>query len=253
MSSISSRHNFIIEQLKSSGEINVNNLSSLLKVSPVTIRKDLEFLEQEGHLTRIYGGARLPSVSPDCAAVSKTKLIVAHQAANLIKNGEVIFLGSGTTCLQIAKCLKNTHKNLTVVSNNLNILTELSGTPTFSILGTGGQLDHFEDFSVFYGDFVIQFLEKVLVQKAFLTADGVSLKNGYTTHNRNEYNLYQSIRSISENMIFAVEGWKFNKNSVLRLANMDSIDTIVSDSSIPEEFKNYYKKTGKNLYIGSDE
>ena len=255
MSSKNSRHTYILDRLQHTGEINVTELAQALSISQATIRKDLSILEQEGHLVRIHGGARLSmdnGASPVQNPIRFSKLQVAKEAARLIKNGEIIFLGSGTTCLEIAKCIKQTHQNLTIVSNNLTVLSELSGTPTFTILGTGGQIESFEQFSVFHGDFVIQFLEKILVQKAFLTADGVSLKNGYTTHNRNEYHLYESIRNISEHMIFAVEGWKFNKNSILRLADMDSISTIVSDPSIPKEYVAFYQQSGKRLYIGEE-
>lgn len=256
MGSKKARHQFLLEQLKETGELNAAIMSSTLGISLVTIRKDLKELEQEGKLVRIHGGARLSfskSRNPVDSSFVDTKNIVAKKAASLIKDGEIIFLGSGTTCIEIAKQIKQSHKNLTIVSNNLNILTELAGTPTFSVLGTGGQINYLETFSVFHGDFVINFLDRVLVQKAFLTADGVSLKNGYTTHNRNEFHLYESIRKISEEMIFVVEGQKFNRNSILRLAEMESINTIVSDTSIPVEFKEYYQKSGKNLYIGSNE
>lgn len=256
MGSKEARHEFILKQLNETGKINAAKISSELDISLVTIRKDLRELEHAGKLVRVHGGACL-SFSQRTGPVefdsTDTKSIVAKKAASLIKDGEIVFLGSGTTCIEIAKQIKQSHKHLTVVSNNLNILTELAGTPTFSILGTGGQIDSLENFSVFHGDFVISFLDKILVQKAFLTADGVSLKNGYTTYNRSEFHLYESIRKISEEMIFVVEGRKFNKNSVLRLAEMDSINTIVSDTSIPEEFKEYYRKFGKKIYIASNE
>lgn len=256
MSTKSTRQQYIISCLEERGQLSVEELSNALSISRTTIRKDLDYLEKKGQLTRFHGGARL-SFNDNLSPLSEersnsTKKAVAQKAVELINNDEVIFLGSGTTCVQIARYLKERPLKLTVVSNNLSVMTELAGTPGFTLLGTGGQVDHYEDFSVFHGDFVIQFLEKVLVQKAFLTADGVSLKHGYTTHNRNEYHLYETIRKISEQMIFAVEGRKFNKNSVLRLADMDSIDVVISDDSIPEEYLSYYKKNNKHIYIGSN-
>lgn len=259
MSSKQTRQNLILRFLRESGNVDVAELSKTLCVSQTTIRKDLEQLEEKKHLVRIYGGARLPmdyksrkSLSHEEKDSIDRKTLVAKQAAALIDTNEVIFLGSGTTCVEIAKQLKSAQKHLTVVSNNLTVLDELKNTPNINLLGTGGQLETFEDFSVFHGDFVIQFLEKVLVQKAFLTADGVSLKNGYTTHNRNEYHLFESIRKISEQLVFVVESKKFEKNSVLRLAEMDSIDTIITDEGIPEKYINYYMSNNKNLYISSD-
>lgn len=256
MCSKKARQSYIINQLKVKSSLNVNDLSGTLHVSPVTIRKDLEELELANKLVRVHGGARpLQSDIDDMyfgPSTSLSKRMVAKKAASLVNEGEIVFLGSGTTCVEIAKVLRETHQKLTIVSNNLTVLTELAGKKGFTLLGTGGQLAHFDTFSVFHGDFVIQFLEKILVQKAFLTADGVSLKNGYTTHNRNEYHLYETIRKISDQMIFAVEGTKFNKNSILRLTDMDSINTIVTDSSIPEEYQNFYRETGKNLYIGTE-
>ena len=255
MNSKEARQNYILEQLKDKKEIYVNELAESLSISPVTIRKDMVALEKAGHLVRTHGGARLrypPVHAPVSGGTPNSKQMVARKAADLVKNGEVIFLGSGTTCIEIARYLKPSHKNLTIVSNNLNVLMELAGTPSFTLMGTGGQVDHHEQFTVFCSDFVIQFLEKILVQKAFLTADGVTLKNGYTTHNRNEFHLYESIRKISEHMIFAVEGRKFNKNSVLRLTDIDSIHNIISDPSIPQEYADFYRNTGKTLYIGNE-
>ena len=256
MRSKDTRQQFILDQLNGTNEISVNELSARLLVSAVTIRKDLEELENAKKLVRVHGGARSFHSYADMvvsdSASSLNKRIVAKKAASLVNDGEIVFLGSGTTCIEIAKALRETHRKLTIVSNNLTILTELASESGFTLLGTGGQLNYLDTFSVFHGDFVIQFLEKVLVQKAFLTADGVSLKNGYTTHNRNEYHLYETIQGISEKMIFAVEGKKFNKNSILRLADMDSIQTIVTDSSIPDEYRAFYHDTGKNLYIGTE-
>jgi len=259
MSSKQTRQSFILRFLHETGQIDVSELSDTLHVSQTTIRKDLEQLEEAQQLVRVYGGARLPmdhrlrkKQALGEALNNSRKELVAKRAAELVNDNEIVFLGSGTTCIEIARQLKTSQKKLTIVSNNLTVLDELKSTPGFNLLGTGGQLENFEEFSVFHGDFVIQFLEKVLVQKAFLTADGVSLKNGYTTHNRNEYHLFESIRKISEQLIFVVESKKFEKNSILRLAEMDSINTIITDEGIPEEYTNYYLENGKALYIAAD-
>lgn len=259
MSSKQTRQSFILRTLHESGQIDVSELSDILHISQTTIRKDLEELEGKQQLVRVYGGARLPldhkirrRPAHGESLNDIRKVLVASRAADLVNDNEIVFLGSGTTCIEIARQLKTSQKKLTIVSNNLTVLDELKSTPGFNLLGTGGQLENFEEFSVFHGDFVIQFLEKVLVQKAFLTADGVSLKHGYTTHNRNEFHLFESIRKISEQLIFVVESKKFEKNSILRLAEMDSINTIITDEGIPEEYTNYYLENGKKLYIASD-
>ena len=169
MSSKQTRQSFILRTLHESGQIDVSELSDILHISQTTIRKDLEELEGKQQLVRVYGGARLPldhkirrRPAHGESLNDIRKVLVASRAADLVNDNEIVFLGSGTTCIEIARQLKNSQKKLTIVSNNLTVLDELKSTPGFNLLGTGGQLENFEEFSVFHGDFVIQFLEKGL-------------------------------------------------------------------------------------------
>lgn len=124
----------------------VSNLSSLLSVSDVTIRKDLERLENEGFLTRTHGGAVINENSPSDNLYNildipeiEHKQMIGLIAAQIVNNNEAIFIGPGTTCLQIAKNLKD-KKNLTVVTNNVSAALSLSDVSGVRVILTGGDM-----------------------------------------------------------------------------------------------------------------
>src|SRR5690554_5995225 len=141
------RRKWIIEQLERLGRVEVDDLADQLKVSTMTIRRDLDQLEEEGMLIRIHGGAVLPQPLIKEASFQEKetrrmeqKQVIAKKALSRVKDGQTILLDSGTTTLEFAKLLKN-RQDITVVTNDIKIATELFNTQ-LKVFITGGQLQN---------------------------------------------------------------------------------------------------------------
>src|SRR6185503_5795875 len=139
------RRNKILELLKEDGSSKVINLAKLFKVTEVTIRQDLEKMEREGLLVREHGGAYLKNIEDQVRSFSLShqdnldkKERIAAKCLEFIESGDSIILDSGSTTTEIAKKLKG-FKNLTVITNALNIAMMLGTEPGIEVVMTGGE------------------------------------------------------------------------------------------------------------------
>ena len=235
--------------------IDVNTLSTMLNVSESTIRKDLEKLEQEGFVNRIYGGAVLNTDENEHALFLDNtdpfideKRKIGEIASKLIIDNDVIFLGMGSVCTQIAKNL--TGINLTIITNNISAIVELVSNPnnTAHIIGTGGDITTDNRCIGFEGKFAIDFLEGILINKAFLTVDGFSIKNGYTVNSKEQVAFYNVLKKISEEIIIVADYSKANKTAMLKLDSITSIRKIVSNENILNEYKKFFYDSEIQLF-----
>lgn len=236
--------------------IDVNTLSMMLDVSESTIRKDLEKLEQEGFAKRIYGGAVLNNDNNDNILFTDNddpyfdeKRKVGEIASKLIEDNEVVFLGRGVVCTQIAKNITG-KSNLTVITNNISATVELvsNSNNTINIIGTGGNVTSDERDIGFEGKFATDFLDGILVNKAFITVDGISIKNGYTVKSKEQIAIYNTLKKISEEIIIVADYSKANKTAMLKLESISNIKRVISNESIPEEYKNFYYDSDIQLF-----
>lgn len=165
--------------------VDINTLSVMLGCSVATVRRDLERLESEGFLKKAYGGAilsetaEIPAMHSDGADEHlKEKFQIALIAAEMVENNDIIFLGPGSTCLQIAKCLKE-KDNLTLVTNNLNIVMELAGVTNIRLILLGGDINGQNNCVFSIGEYAVNSLKDMFINKAFFTVDCVSIQFGY--------------------------------------------------------------------------
>src|SRR6516165_6318833 len=181
------RRRAIVELLQQDGRVLVRDLSRKFRTSLITIRKDLEFLHHEGHLERTHGGA-LPMKTgalKDSSLQEKERLHrqektrIAAVAARMIGKGQVIILDSGTTTTAIARSCRHV-KNLTIITNGINIGAELADSPVDVIL-TGGTLRK-NSFSL-VGPLAEESLKKLSADLFFLAVDGFDVQYGLTTPN----------------------------------------------------------------------
>src|SRR5690349_2437771 len=146
MNNITDRHEYILKKLHEEGDLNVINLYKELKVSRVTIRKDLKLLEEKSLLFRTHGGATLRNpyaidrpVNEKEKLQSSEKSRIAAAGAQLIEDNDSIIIASGTTVLALAKKIQD-KKNLTVITASLNVALELMQHPDIEVLQLGGLL-----------------------------------------------------------------------------------------------------------------
>lgn len=220
-------------------KISVQQLCSYYKVSAVSIRKDLTKLEEEGFLERVYGGAvlakQVPNVqkSPTICFDNPILYQLAEYACSCISDGDIIFLGSGRTCCILAKLL---HKfsNLSVVTNNITALDDLlaSGARIYLI---GGEVTSTDGNTLFASpeDFT-NFTRNIRVNKAFTSISGIDIDKGLTVNSIISTYIYLYLPTIANKWYLMVSSDKFNKLSMYSAANLNDVDTIITDSYPPE-------------------
>jgi DeoR family transcriptional regulator of aga operon len=233
------RHSKILELIDEFGKVEVGDLSRRFRTSEVTIRNDLKDLHKRGLLRRAHGGAvRLETVNVDASLHVKTSLHadekqrIGAAAAALIKDGESIILDSGTTTQQIAKQIKN-RKDLTVITNGINIAMELLGANGIRLILLGGMVRQNSYSAV--GHFAEDMLRQLSADKLFLAVDAFDLDFGLSTPNPEESKVNQGMVEIATETILVADSSKFGKRSLSRIVPLTNIDTIITDNALPIE------------------
>ena len=236
------RRNEIVRLVNKNGRAKVEELSQHFGVSTVTIRNDLNYLEERGLIHRAYGGALTrKEVAFDPTLFEKAKLHVeekkriGEKAAEMVFDGESIVLDSGTTTLEIAKAIKS-RKDLTVMTNAINIATELAGLPDVTVMLTGGTLRE-KSFSL-VGPNAESALKAFYFDKLFLGVDGLDAESGLTTPNVLEAQLNRVMIEVSCETIMVVDSSKFGRRSLSLIVPLDRIHTVITDSGVSEEYRN---------------
>jgi Transcriptional regulators of sugar metabolism len=242
----SERHNKIKQLLFDYGKVDVNSLSDVLSVSEVTIRKDLEKLELDGFLIRTHGGAvlkedvpRIESAAEQGVSNLDSKKMIGMFAAALIQDRDVIFLGPGSTCIQIAKNLRD-KKDIIVITNNLGVMIELASEPNCRVLATGGELDPTETGIMMTGEMLLTNIKKMYMNKAFVSVDGISFKRGFMIRNDFMAQMYRSLKECSDEIIIVADHTKFDSNSFANVGELNYADKIISDQLAPHEYIKYF-------------
>jgi DeoR/GlpR family transcriptional regulator of sugar metabolism len=252
------RHRKIKEILQEYTHIDVMTLSSILNVSQVTIRKDLEQLEKDGVLTRIHGGAilnqdPLEKINEESDSLIDEKAMIGKLASRLIDEGNIIFLGNGNTCIQIAKHIKSI-KNISVITNNISIIEELFACENINLFGIGGKVQKMKGGFYFYGSLSIEAISKLHFHKAFLSPTGVHIQYGYSVSNPEVLDLYNAVKAVSDKIVMVSDYSKFDKVSMVQFSSLKDMEILVTNENIPVKYKEFFFSAGVELYttISSD-
>jgi len=239
-----------LDLLNSKGQVSVADLSKFFKVSEVTIRNDLAHLEKKGLLIKTRGGGiKTQRVGIDqhlnekAKICSKEKQAIGRKAATLINDGDTVIIDSGTTTLEIAKNLRGI-KNLTVITNALNIASQLINEDIRVIL-LGGILRN-ESLSLI-GSIPENSIKNFYCDKLFVGVDGIDSKSGIFTPNPEEAQLNRLMIEAAKEVIVVADSSKFKRKSFAFIAPITMVSTIVTDSNIPDDelknLKNYGVRT----------
>lgn len=235
--------------------VKVSKLIEKFKVSIETIRRDLEFLEKEGLLKRVYGGAVLESVNGSelTANDRKTKFIeekkeIGKLAAQYVKEGQSIALDVSTTNLEFARAVKKVVKRLTILTNSIEIATELSGMDNYTIILAGGVIRNQE--LCIIGDMAEEFIERFHIDIAFLSMSGISLNSGLTDYGIGEVQVKKKMMEVAQKKIVLADSSKFDVVSLLKVCDIDKVDTIITDSNLNINVLEKYIAAGIDLISG---
>lgn len=236
------RRKRIMQHLYKDGRVLVAELSKQFRVTEETVRRDLGRMEKEGLLLRTHGGAFLAETSfssevpvwvrEDCY-LSEKKWI-GTKCAKLIRNGDTIMLDSSTTSLHIAKIIK-THKQLTVITNSLNVLMELADAEDIRLISTGGTLRRR---SLSYsGHAAAKSLSRYTADKAFLSCSGIDLKHGVTDANEDEAEMRKIMLQHAKQTILVADITKCEKIGLIKIADLSSFQMLVTNCPLPAQWK----------------
>ena len=226
--------------------INVSDLSSMLNVSEVTIRRDLEKLENEEFLTRTHGGAIindiLPSEEENYADTEEDpylqqRIEISEIAIHMIEDNDVILLSPGLTNLCIARKILN-KKNITVLTNDLNIASELSGSSDIKVIITGGDLDNAS--MTLSGKLAEDNLKNFFVSKAFIEVEGVSSQRGYTVQSMDKASVIKEMINITRETIIVCPYESFDNIAFSQIGPLYIANKVITNPSVPDNYKKYF-------------
>ena len=238
-SSAKERRALILRMLEQTEEVQVTELSRQTGISEVTIRKDLTILQNRHLLLRTRGGAmRKPVENPnEDTTIARKQLFnfkekerIGEEAAKMIKDGDYLLFDSGTTTLEVAKHLHK-FQNLHIITNAINIATELMNYKRFDVVLLGGNIREKSLSTV--GPLALSVLRNFSRYKLFLGVDSFSLENGVSTPALEEALLNQIMIQQADKVIAVFDSSKFNKRSYVHVANVDELDCIITDRAIP--------------------
>lgn len=240
------RRRAIVELVNREGRVLVAELSRRFDTSQVTIRKDLEILHEKGLLHRSHGGAlpahdgalEDPSLREKEPLHRREKLHIALAAARLVKEGQVVILDSGTTTTAIARALRN-FRNLTIITNAVNIAAELSNTAVEVIL-TGGSLRK-NSFSL-VGPIAEETLRHLNADLLFLGVDGFDVSYGLSTPNILESKVNRVMLEVSRQRIAVCDSSKFGRRSLSFIGPTSSMHGVITDHAITKADLSALKK-----------
>ena len=245
----------IIGLLKEEKSVTIKDLAQRLDVSVITIRRDFEELSRSGQIKKVYGGAVLPDTPPGQPGQPfftsrlhqqrAEKIHIAAEAARLVEDGDLILLDIGTTCLEVARQLKD-RKHLTVLTNSIPILVELMDSE-LEVYSLGGQLRSKQQ--SLYGSIALKSLGDFCVNRAFISVAGITLANGLTGHNRDSAELCAAIIQRAEQAVLVADSRKFGKNSMAVIGPLDCVDTIITDAGLSKEYADEIRARGIDLII----
>ncbi|WP_246027577.1 DeoR/GlpR family DNA-binding transcription regulator [Lysinibacillus antri] len=226
----------IIELLESKNYVEISNLSTLLKVSEMTVRRDLEKMEAEGLLVRVLGGAKAiqkniieDTLLERASENLQAKRLIAKEAVKFIEDGDVIAFDASTSAFELSKLVKG-FKNLTVVTNNLSIVLELIDSDVTVIL-LGGYV-RANSLSTM-GTSLSMYMNSININKLFISARGLTLSEGLTDSTIDEGEAKQAMINKSNKIIALVDQSKIGLVKFFQICPASEISIVVTDEYKP--------------------
>jgi DeoR/GlpR family transcriptional regulator of sugar metabolism len=247
------RQRQILNLLEKQGRLSVAEIVRQFAISQATARRDLETLTSQGKVQRVHGGIiALEQAPPELPILDRKseqadeKIRIGRAAAGLVRERETVFLGSGTTILEIARNLRK-YKQLTVITNSLPVLNMLAGLTGITVISLGGMLRESE--LSFIGHISEQALAELRVDKVFMGIRGVSLEHGLTNDYLQETLTDRAILKIGHEVVVAADYSKINRVSTALLAPLSTMSRFVTDDKTDKKFLQALKKMGIQVVV----
>lgn len=243
---ISELEDYIIEKERAS----IEELCSVFNVSKNTMRRDINQLEAQGKIKKVYGGIILTDKKTTEPFESRevknktAKLIIAQLATACIEDGDIIYIDSGTTTMHMIPYLSEM-KNVTIITNNLNVILNSLSYPNLNVISTGGTL--FRRTNSFVEAGAVSSLKKYNISKAFLATTGVSIAKGITNSSSLEYDIKRYIVEHCDKKILLADNTKLGKVSLITYYDLKDIQVFISDQNPEQEYVDFF--TNNNITL----
>lgn len=249
------RKQMIVELVNTNVKTTVAELCKKFSVSPATIRNDLRELEEGGLLRRTHGGAisnRRANFEPNAYQKEVERIhqkqAIAQIATAYVNEGDTIAIDTGTTTFELAKQLTD-YRNITVVTNDLQIAAYLERNSNAGIIMAGGAVRR--NFHCTAGRKAIETIADLNVDRAFIGANGLSVKRGVTTPNIETAQVKEKLIEQSEEVVVLADSSKIGKVSFARYADIKDVDVLVTDDEVDIEQLELIKSKGVIVEICS--
>jgi DeoR family transcriptional regulator, fructose operon transcriptional repressor len=254
---LTNRQQAILGRLEQTNRVEVTDLSAALAVSEVTIRKDLQELEQLSLLKRVHGGAISvhrtkwnPSLENRLETQSDSKLAIAKAATELIHDGDTIILDAGSTTLSLARHLRGRRRNLTIITNSLPVMAELSNSD-YDMVALGGM---FRQHSLaMIGPLTVANLSKLHADIAFVGATAASLERGLCTPNIIEAETKAAMVKASSERVALIDYSKIGQASLAPFAIWAEIQTLITDETLDGKTTAYLQNQNVKVIVAQRE
>lgn len=248
------RHQKIIQLLNLHQRVVVNDLVNDFQVTGATIRSDLASLAAKGLLKRTRGGAVLAKdIYRDEDQIidrhlknQDVKDAIAAQALSYINEGDAVFLDSGTTILQLARHMANC-KNITVITNDLQIALELDKNPDIELIILGGKIRN--NFQCIVGNMGLDALQKININKLFISANALSISGGATTPNILQAEMKSRLMALAQTKYLLCDSSKFGQVTACKYAAINEFDLIITDDKIEHSYLSELRKNKANVVL----
>lgn len=249
------RQQQLLKFVEQNQRVTVTQICEQFDVSPATVRRDLEILAEDGKIERFHGGAKVVRQAPPEAPVvqrsveqASEKSRIGQAAASLVKEGDTIFLGSGTTVLEVARHLKE-RRNITVITNSLLVLNTLAQVPDITLVGLGGVLRASEMSMI--GHITEQALAEVHANKIIMGIRALDAEQGLTNDYLPETMTDRAILGRGGEIILVADHTKCQRVSTAFVAPTSAINTLITDENIPTDTVEALRAKGVEVIIAA--
>ncbi len=254
MNSLNSRdrqqqlHNLVLQR----GEVEAEDIVQALHISLATVRRDLAALERRGLIERTWGGAKVRSpieylsdFKEAASRASSAKRAIAATAVQHVKEGMVIGLSGGTTCTELARWLRG--KPVTVVTNAINVATELYNHSHTKVIVTGGSLNSYSYELV--GDMVNHTLREYHLDICFVGCSGITPDFGFSMRDGFEAAIARAFLSVSRRAIVVADHSKVGEKTLARFTTLQSVERLITNEGLSKAWQGKLEKAGLNVEV----
>ncbi len=256
MEVISPRQTDIMNMLRQDGRVGVEELAAKFNVSPQTIRKDLNELGEQDLLQRVHGGAVLSSGVKNFEYEARRLLAVEEKrhigvlAASLIPDNCTLLINIGTTTEQVAMALRG-KEGMMAITNNINVVNILSGTPGFEVIVAGGVVRPTDGGVI--GEATVDFIKQFKVDYAVIGASALDEDGSLLDYDYREVKVAQAIIENARKTILVVDSMKLERSAPVRIGHLSQMDFIVTDKALPKKLREVCVENDVTIKVTANE